>query len=99
MATVRTWLVNGMYSISHQHRLDSTVCVPLTHIHRFKRTGKRDQIFLATKFGNTPTSPNGKPEYVRSTFEKSLKRLGVEQIDLYYFHVSTHLQIFAQVVP
>ncbi|KAF8970341.1 NADP-dependent oxidoreductase domain-containing protein [Flammula alnicola] len=52
----------------------------------FKRTGKRDQIFLATKFGSTPTAPNGKPEYVKSAVEKSLKRLGVETIDLYYLH-------------
>ena len=57
---------------------------------RFKRTGKRDKIFLATKFGITPNGPNGKPEYVRSTFEKSLKRLGVETVDLYYLHVRLH---------
>jgi aryl-alcohol dehydrogenase-like predicted oxidoreductase len=55
---------------------------------RFKRTGNRDQIFLATKFGVTPSGPNGTPEYVRSAAEKSLKRLGVETIDLYYLHVS-----------
>ncbi|KAF9566055.1 Aldo/keto reductase [Agrocybe pediades] len=52
----------------------------------FKRTGKRNEIFLATKFGITPNGPNGKPEYVRSAVEKSLKRLGIDQIDLYYLH-------------
>ncbi|PPQ82529.1 hypothetical protein CVT25_007138 [Psilocybe cyanescens] len=52
----------------------------------FKRTGKRDQIFLATKFGSTPEGPNGKPEYVRSAIESSLKKLGVDTIDLYYIH-------------
>ncbi|KAF9057099.1 NADP-dependent oxidoreductase domain-containing protein [Panaeolus papilionaceus] len=52
----------------------------------FKRTGKRDQIFLATKFGITPTGTDGRPEYVRASIEKSLKRLGVETIDLYYLH-------------
>ncbi|PPQ72780.1 hypothetical protein CVT24_012806 [Panaeolus cyanescens] len=52
----------------------------------FKRTGKRNEIFLATKFGITPQGPNGKPEYVRSACEKSLKRLGIETIDLYYLH-------------
>ena len=31
---------------------------------------------------------SGKPEYVRSSAEKSLKRLGVDTIDLYYLHVS-----------
>jgi aryl-alcohol dehydrogenase-like predicted oxidoreductase len=52
----------------------------------FKRTGKRNEIFLATKFGNTASGINGKPEYVRSAVEKSLSRLGVETIDLYYLH-------------
>jgi len=55
---------------------------------RFKRTGKRNEIFLGTKFGITPTGPNGQPEYVRSAVEKSLKRMGVDYIDLYYLHVS-----------
>ncbi|MEC5217176.1 aryl-alcohol dehydrogenase-like predicted oxidoreductase [Actimicrobium sp. GrIS 1.19] len=55
--------------------------------------GKRDQVFLATKFGivRDPANPqargvNGTPEYVRSSVEGSLKRLGVETIDLYYQH-------------
>ncbi|KAJ7489041.1 NADP-dependent oxidoreductase domain-containing protein [Mycena latifolia] len=56
----------------------------------FKRTGKRDEIFLATKFGFLgPSGPrliNGTPEYARLCIEKSLKRLGVECIDLYYLH-------------
>ncbi|KAI0063909.1 Aldo/keto reductase [Artomyces pyxidatus] len=55
----------------------------------FKRTGKRDQIFLATKFGSRPPSGklvDGSPEYVRQAFDKSVKRLGVEKIDLYYLH-------------
>src|SRR3954453_24074670 len=54
--------------------------------------GKRDQVFLATKFGNV-RGPNGEflgvrgdPGYVRSACEASLKRLGVEVIDLYYQH-------------
>src|SRR3954449_8876957 len=54
--------------------------------------GKRDQVFLATKFGNvrapdgTFLGVNGRPEYVRQACEISLKRLGVEVIDLYYQH-------------
>ncbi|KAF7439845.1 hypothetical protein PC9H_000182 [Pleurotus ostreatus] len=55
----------------------------------FKRTGKRDEIFLATKFGlrSSPTRLiNGDPEYVKASIEKSLKRLGVDYVDLYYFH-------------
>src|SRR6478672_5460456 len=53
---------------------------------------RRDQVFLATKFGNV-RGPNGEflgvkgdPEYVRSACEASLQRLGVEVIDLYYQH-------------
>jgi aryl-alcohol dehydrogenase-like predicted oxidoreductase len=55
--------------------------------------GKRDKIVLATKFGivRDPTNPavrgvNGRPDYVRRSCEGSLKRLGVETIDLYYQH-------------
>lgn len=57
----------------------------------FKRTGKRDEIFLATKFANYMT-PDGKmevrsdPEYVKEACAKSLKRLGIQTIDLYYCH-------------
>jgi aryl-alcohol dehydrogenase-like predicted oxidoreductase len=53
----------------------------------------RDKVFLATKFGilrdrNNPAvrGANGKPEYVRACCEASLKRLGIETIDLYYQH-------------
>ena len=55
--------------------------------------GKRDKVFLATKFGilrsKTDTDlrgVSGKPDYVRVHCEASLKRLGVETIDLYYQH-------------
>ena len=54
--------------------------------------GRRDSAFIATKFGNMRGSDgaflgvNGTPDYVRSSCEESLKRLGVETIDLYYQH-------------
>jgi aryl-alcohol dehydrogenase-like predicted oxidoreductase len=55
--------------------------------------GKRDGIALATKFGivRDPSKPNvrgvnGKADYVRSSCEASLRRLGVDTIDLYYQH-------------
>ncbi len=54
--------------------------------------GRRDGVVLATKFGivrepgTTNRSINGAPDYVRSACEASLKRLGVETIDLYYQH-------------
>ena len=54
--------------------------------------GKRDQVVLATKFGNV-RGPNGEflgvkgtPEYVKQCCDDSLKRLGVDVIDLYYQH-------------
>ena len=53
--------------------------------------GKRDGIVLATKFGQVKSDTganivNGRPEYVRAACEASLKRLGLEVIDLYYTH-------------
>jgi len=54
--------------------------------------GRRDQVVLATKFGIVRGSDpqargvNGRPEYVRACCEASLKRLGVDHIDLYYQH-------------
>jgi aryl-alcohol dehydrogenase-like predicted oxidoreductase len=54
--------------------------------------GRRSGVVLATKFGivrepgKMPRAINGRPEYVRQACEGSLKRLGVETIDLYYQH-------------
>ncbi|MET3433436.1 aryl-alcohol dehydrogenase-like predicted oxidoreductase [Herbaspirillum seropedicae] len=55
--------------------------------------GRRDKFFIATKFGirRDPTDPgtrgvDGSPAYIRQAVEGSLKRLGVETIDLYYQH-------------
>ena len=55
--------------------------------------GRRDKVVLATKFGivRDPSNPaargvNGRPEYVRAACDASLKRLGVDHIDLYYQH-------------
>jgi len=55
--------------------------------------GKRDKVVLATKFGivRDPANRmlrgiNGKPEYVRACCDASLKRLGIDTIDLYYQH-------------
>ncbi len=53
---------------------------------------RRDQVILATKFGNMRGEDgaflgvNGQPDYVRKCCEASLKRLGVDTIDLYYQH-------------
>ncbi|KAJ6459849.1 NADP-dependent oxidoreductase domain-containing protein [Mycena sanguinolenta] len=52
-----------------------------------KRTGKRADIFLCSKFGITPArTSDGSPENVRRATESSLKKLGVDYIDLYYLH-------------
>ena len=54
--------------------------------------GRRNQVFLATKFGIVRGADpnvrgvNGRPEYVRAACEASLRRLGVDVIDLYYQH-------------
>ena len=54
--------------------------------------GRRDEVVLATKFGNqrdddgTYLGINGRPEYVVQACEDSLRRLGVDVIDLYYQH-------------
>lgn len=63
-----------------------------------KRTGKRNDVFIATKFAvqrndiflatksGTSVTIRSDPEYVKSACEKSLKRLNVDTIDLYYCH-------------
>lgn len=56
----------------------------------FKKTGKRSDVFLATKFALDYTdgiqTVRTDPEYVKLACDKSLKRLGIETIDLYYCH-------------
>jgi aryl-alcohol dehydrogenase-like predicted oxidoreductase len=70
-----------MYGIGHNEQLVGQAI-----------RGKRDKLFIATKFGNVRGADgsfvgvNGKPEYVRSACEASLRRLGIETIDLYYQH-------------
>jgi aryl-alcohol dehydrogenase-like predicted oxidoreductase len=61
---------------------------------------RRDEVFLATKFGIVRTKDpgvrgvNGRPEYVKQSCDGSLKRLGVDHIDLYYQHrVDTNVPI------
>src|SRR3954471_18510181 len=53
--------------------------------------GRRDRVVVTTKFGQTQNpgqsnGVNGRPEYVAEACEASLRRLGVEGIDLYYQH-------------
>ena len=53
--------------------------------------GRRDEVVLATKFGNVlhddgSRTVNGRPEYVREAIDRSLARLNVDHVDLYYQH-------------
>src|SRR2546421_10309364 len=55
--------------------------------------GRRNEVIIATKFGivRDPANPNvrgvsGRPDYLRRSCEGSLKRLGIDTIDLYYQH-------------
>jgi aryl-alcohol dehydrogenase-like predicted oxidoreductase len=57
----------------------------------FKRSGRRSEIFLATKFASAADAQGKRivksnPEYCKEACAKSLKRLGIGQIDLYYCH-------------
>ncbi|KIY72516.1 Aldo/keto reductase [Cylindrobasidium torrendii FP15055 ss-10] len=53
----------------------------------FARTGKRDEIFIATKCAvNAAGPPRGDAAYVKQQCNASLKRLGVQRIDLFYLH-------------
>src|SRR5207237_5733757 len=53
--------------------------------------GRRDEVILATKFGNRwfddgSRTTDGRPEYVREAIDASLRRLNVDYVDLYYQH-------------
>jgi len=58
----------------------------------FERTGRRSEIFLATKFGaynlagNMQDGPDSKPSYIRQAFLRSLSQLKTDYVDLYYQH-------------
>lgn len=56
----------------------------------FRETGRRDEIFLASKFGailaDGKLTVDGRPEYVRAACEASLARLQTDRLDLYYQH-------------
>jgi len=84
---INFWDTADMYGFGHNEELISTVLVP-----------NRDKIFIATKFGfrqkevngtniGTPvTYFDGSPAYIKQAVEKSLKRLKIDTIDLYYAH-------------
>src|SRR3954462_7604800 len=78
---INFWDTADMYGMGHNEELISKVLVP-----------NRDKVFIATKFGFTQKPDgsgmmfNGSPEYMKKAVERSLKRLKIETIDLYYAH-------------
>ncbi|HEV8284329.1 MAG TPA: aldo/keto reductase [Chitinophagaceae bacterium] len=77
---INFWDTADVYGNGKNEELISKVLVP-----------NRQKVFIATKFGfsltaNSSVSFNGSPDYMREAVEKSLKRLNVDTIDLYYAH-------------
>jgi aryl-alcohol dehydrogenase-like predicted oxidoreductase len=81
---INFWDTADMYGAGHNEELISNVLVP-----------NRSKVFIATKFGfkqrqEGPTAPatyfDGSPAYMKTAVEKSLQRLKIETIDLYYAH-------------
>ena len=85
---INFWDTADMYGWGHNEELISKVLVP-----------NRDKVFIATKFGfrqtegstsnfagTSATYFDGSPAYIKQAAEKSLKRLSIDTIDLYYAH-------------
>jgi aryl-alcohol dehydrogenase-like predicted oxidoreductase len=79
---INFWDTADIYGGGHNEELVSKVLVP-----------NRDKVFIATKFGFRPkeeggysTYFDGSPTYMKTAVEKSLKRLNIDTIDLYYAH-------------
>ncbi len=85
---INFWDTADMYGFGHNEELLSKVLVP-----------NRDKVFIATKFGfrqregsssnfagTSATYFDGSPAYLKQAVENSLKRLGIDTIDLYYAH-------------
>ncbi|WP_153800044.1 aldo/keto reductase [Foetidibacter luteolus] len=84
---INFWDTADMYGYGHNEELISKVLAP-----------NRDKVFIATKFGfrqregqtgfvgTSATYFDGSPEYLKSAVEKSLQRLKIDTIDLYYAH-------------
>lgn len=72
---VTFWDTADVYGVGHNEDLIGRVL-----------KGRRDRVFLATKFGITRAGVNGSAAYVAEACDASLKRLGMETIDLYYLH-------------
>jgi len=69
------WDTADVYGMGHNETLIGKVL-----------EGRRDKVFLASKFGITMKGVNGDPAYAVEACDASLKRLGVETLDLFYLH-------------
>lgn len=88
MGTASSSLANGLCRILPTPVVTQN-CLHWNVMRRLKRHEKRREIFIATKFGFSITPDrvvNGSPEYAAQEIERSLTRLGVDCIDLYYLH-------------
>jgi len=78
---INFWDTADVYGFGHNEELISKILVP-----------NRNKIFIATKFGfrakqqGSGLEFDGSPAYMKTAVEKSLKRLNIETIDLYYAH-------------
>lgn len=72
---INFWDTADIYGHGENEKLISQVLKP-----------NRQHLFIATKFGFTPSGFNGSPAHIKEAVEKSLQRLQVDHIDLYYAH-------------
>ena len=86
---INFWDTADVYGNGKNEELISKVLVP-----------NRDKVFIATKFGFTQKQDgsgmmfNGSPDYIKKAVERSLKRLKIETIDLYYAHrIDPHVPV------
>jgi len=86
---INFWDTADVYGNGKNEELISKVLVP-----------NRDKVFIATKFGFTQKPDgsgmmfNGSPDYIKKAVERSLKRLKIETIDLYYAHrIDPHVPV------
>lgn len=78
-----------IFSISLMEGCYSCMATPdiVAACYRLKKTGKRSEIFLATKFGFfSPVDKAADLAWVTENLDTSLSRLGVESVDLWYLH-------------
>ncbi|KAI1788102.1 NADP-dependent oxidoreductase domain-containing protein [Ganoderma leucocontextum] len=91
----RLKVLDGVYKSGITHWDTADAYLDSEHLigEWFKRTGKRNEIFLATKFGmgrlwqgDQARTVNGTPEWAVQALHRSLEQLGTDYVDLWYLH-------------